>query len=63
MLVAMDEQPHISEALIREITRYLAAVDLFRAERSEPTWLPELAQVELRLTHASLKREASSNAT
>ena len=39
----MTKQPHIREALIREIARYLAAVDLFRAERCEPTWLPELA--------------------
>jgi hypothetical protein len=38
----MREQPHQSEALIREIARYLAAVDLFRAERCEPTWLPKL---------------------
>jgi hypothetical protein len=30
-------------ALMREIGRYLAAVDVFRAERCEPTWLPELA--------------------
>ena len=39
----MNEQVHIdSEALIREIRRYLAAVDAFRAERCEPTWRPEL---------------------
>jgi len=31
------------EAFVREITRYLAAVDLFRAESCEPTWLPESA--------------------
>jgi hypothetical protein len=30
-------------ALMREVARYLAAVDVFRAERCEPTWLPELA--------------------
>ena len=30
-----------AEALIREIARYLAAVDAFRAESCEPTWLPE----------------------
>jgi hypothetical protein len=29
--------------LFLEITRYLAAVDLYRAERCEPTWLPESA--------------------
>ena len=30
-----------TKALIDEITLYLAAVDLFRALGSEPTWLPE----------------------
>ena len=30
-------------ALMREVARYLVAVDVFRAERCEPTWLPELA--------------------
>lgn len=39
----MNEHSHLSEALIREIARYLAAVDLFRAERCEPTWLREAA--------------------
>jgi hypothetical protein len=40
----VNEQTHIdSGALIREIPRYLAAVDAFRAELCEPTWLPELA--------------------
>jgi hypothetical protein len=28
--------------LIGEVERYLAAVEVFRAERCEPTWLPEL---------------------
>ncbi len=28
--------------LIGEVARYLAAVEVFRAERCEPTWLPEL---------------------
>jgi hypothetical protein len=32
-----------AQALMREVARYLAAVDVFRAERCEPTWLPELA--------------------
>jgi hypothetical protein len=27
--------------LIAEIERYLAAIAVFRAERCEPTWLPE----------------------
>jgi hypothetical protein len=30
-----------SEVLIREVVRYLAVVDVFRAERCEPTWRPE----------------------
>jgi hypothetical protein len=29
------------DALLREIARYLAAVDAFRAESREPTWLAE----------------------
>jgi hypothetical protein len=37
----MNEQPQLGKALIREIARYLAAVDAFRAEHCEPTWLPE----------------------
>ena len=38
----MNEQIHIDpNELILEITRYLAAVDLYRAEHCEPTWLPE----------------------
>ena len=32
------------DTLIGEIARYLAAVDLFRAELCEPTWLPELTR-------------------
>ncbi|HEY4621606.1 MAG TPA: hypothetical protein VIG93_07875 [Gaiellaceae bacterium] len=30
-------------SLVDEVQRYLAAVDSFRAEHCEPTWLPELA--------------------
>jgi hypothetical protein len=30
-----------TKSLLEEIARYLAAVDLFRALGSEPTWLPE----------------------
>jgi hypothetical protein len=37
----MNEQSYVSEALSREIARYLAAVDLFRAEHCEPQWVPE----------------------
>ena len=29
--------------LIGEVERYLAAVEVFRTERCQPTWLPELA--------------------
>jgi hypothetical protein len=38
---AMNEQSHISEDLVDEITRYLAAVDAFRDAGCEPTWRPE----------------------
>jgi hypothetical protein len=37
----MNEKSHFREALIQEIARYLAAVDLFRAEHCEPTWRVE----------------------
>ena len=47
-LRAVGDAPHMeprqildTKALIDEIARYLAAVDLFRALGSEPTWLPE----------------------
>ena len=40
----MNEQIHIDTGeLFLEIKRYLVAVDLYRAERCEPTWLPESA--------------------
>jgi hypothetical protein len=38
----MKEQFPTVETLLGEITRYLAAVELFRTERCEPTWRPEL---------------------
>ena len=41
----MNEQPSSSEDLILEIARYLAAVDLFRAEQCEPTWRRELVAI------------------
>ncbi len=45
-LLLMDEQGHIdSEALMLEVTRYLAAVDAFRTESCEPMWLPELVSI------------------
>ena len=38
----MNEQTHIDpDELFGEIARYLAAVDLYRAEHCEPTWRPE----------------------
>jgi hypothetical protein len=38
----MNQQIHIDrKELLLEITRYLAAVDLYRAERCEPKWQPE----------------------
>ena len=37
----MNAQSETIEALIHEIARYLAAVDVFRAERCEPKWLRE----------------------
>jgi hypothetical protein len=40
----MNTEHDITEALIDEIARYLAAVDVFRAEACEPTWLPEPAR-------------------
>jgi hypothetical protein len=38
----MNELIHIDrKELFLEIARYLAAVDLYRAENCEPTWRPE----------------------
>ena len=52
---AMNERMHIdSESLILEVTRYLAAVDAFRTEKCEPTWLPELVSNELSRTSLTL---------
>ncbi len=34
----MNQQIHIDHKLFLEIKRYLAAVDLYRAEHCEPTW-------------------------
>ena len=36
------------EALMKEIARYLAAVEIFRAEEREPSWLPEHVVVDPR---------------
>ena len=38
----MNDEIHIDQsALLDEIARYLATVELFRSESCEPTWLPE----------------------
>ena len=38
----MNKQIDIDhKELFLEVTRYLAAVDVYRAEHCEPTWLPE----------------------
>ena len=40
----MNEQIHIDpDELFLEITRYLAAVEAYRALHCEPMWLPESA--------------------
>ena len=44
MLGTVNEVDHTEpNTLILEVHRYLVAVDTFRAERCEPTWLPESA--------------------
>ena len=59
-LFLMDEQGHIeSEALMLEVTRYLAAVDVFRTENCEPMWLPELVSIRAAESQA-LALDASS---
>jgi len=37
------QTPIDSEALILEVLRYLAAVEVFRAAGCDPAWRPELA--------------------
>jgi hypothetical protein len=52
---AMNEQGHIdSEALILEVTRYLATVDAFRTENCEPMWLPELVSIRAAESQSSI---------
>lgn len=46
-------EPMDAGKLIEEIDRYLAAVDLFRAEACEPTWRPEL-HAEVAMAAASV---------
>ena len=60
---SMNEQGHIdSEAMIREVTRYLAAVDAFRTESCEPMWLPELVSIRTLERH-SLSLDTNSLAS
>jgi len=51
----MNEQLPTIDTLIGEMTRYLAAVDLFRAEHCEPVWRSELARppVEVERVHVA----------
>lgn len=59
----MNEQTHIdSTELFLEITRYLAAVDLYRAERCEPTWLPESAASVRSVEHLLARAEHAPSA-
>lgn len=52
-----------SETLIREIARYLAAVDAFRAESCEPTWVPEPCAPTDTQTQAPRARDGARPAT
>ena len=59
----MDEKlDNDLRALIREATCYLAVVEVFRAERCEPTWLPERRAGRTRAgrTQARSRRAPSS---
>lgn len=56
----MNEQSHMAEALTREIARYLAAVELFRAEHCEPEWLPELVTIVVAPAIPALGRQADA---
>ena len=37
-------EPIDAETLMDEVRRYLAAVDVFRAQGREPSWRPEVAE-------------------
>ncbi len=59
-LAAMNEPGHIdSEALMLEVTRYLAAVDAFRTESCEPMWLPELVSIRAAESRAPILASSS----
>jgi hypothetical protein len=44
MFVPQNQSVHTSRALVDEAERYLALIDLFRAEGREPHWRPEPAR-------------------
>ena len=54
-----------TEKLIEEIARYLETVEVFRAERCEPTWQPERwpARESLALRIAAYGTSAASATT
>ncbi|HEU0246913.1 MAG TPA: hypothetical protein VFR38_07480 [Gaiellaceae bacterium] len=59
----MNEQIQIdTNELFLEIARYLAAVDLYRAERCEPTWLPESAPSMMSVEHLPARAEHAPSA-
>jgi hypothetical protein len=47
-------EPSNADKLTEEVGRYLAAVDLFRAENCEPTWRPEPGQEAARTNGTSV---------
>jgi hypothetical protein len=60
----MNGQLHTdAEALILEIRRYLAAVDTFRAEHCEPTWLAELPPGGVAGARSSIARTSDAQTT
>ena len=56
----MEQPGHIdSEALILEVSRYLAAVDAFRTEDCEPMWLAELVSIRAAESQALILASSS----
>ena len=49
------------EALVEEVNRYLAAVDLFRVLECEPTWRPECAPESSRPVTQSMSLRVSTD--
>lgn len=49
-----------TEELVAEIARYLAAVDVFRAEGHEPIWRPEIVVGPTPVAPASLRPAPAS---